>query len=205
MNKTVVGLIALTCGIFAGNVMAVEEAKYDVVVTEKPFEIRNYATSFVAEVRLEGEFDEVSNKAFRKLFKYISGENTSQDKIAMTAPVSQESSSEKISMTAPVSQQVSNGSWVVSFMMPATYTMQNLPEPNDPDVLLREVPAYRAAVIRYSGSWKQKKYLANLELLQDWIKSRDLTPTGTPVFARYNAPITPWFLRRNEIVIPVAP
>lgn len=184
--------------------MAIEEAKFEVVSSEKPFEVRDYSPSVIAEVILQGDFDKVSSTAFRKLFKYISGNNQSQAKIKMTAPVSQEAASEKISMTAPVSQQESSDGWSVSFMMPASYSMQNIPVPEDADVKIREITAYRAAVIRYSGSWKQKKYLAKLKLLQDWITAQGFKPIAEPVFARYNAPITPWFMRRNEIVIPIS-
>lgn len=204
MKRISKALMVLFCVVLAGNAMAIEEAQYDVITAEKPFEVRNYTTAVVAEVVLKGEFDSVSNKAFRKLFKFISGDNKSRSKIAMTAPVSQASTSEKIAMTAPVSQQETDQGWSVSFMMPASYTMQTTPQPDDVDVVLREIPAYSAAVIRYSGSWKQKKYDAKLKLLEDWIKTKGLKPLGPPVFARYNAPVTPWFMRRNEIVIPVA-
>jgi len=198
-------LTVLMCGsVFSGELMAIEEAKYDVVRSDAPFEVRDYATSVVAEVVVKGEFKEVGNRAFRKLFRYISGDNKTQVKISMTAPVSQESTSEKIAMTAPVAQQETDGGWAVSFMMPASYTMKTVPEPLDTNVKMREVSGYRAAVIRYSGSWKLKKYNTKLALLLEWIRENGLETTGKPVFARYNAPITPWFLRRNEIVIPVA-
>ena len=122
----------------------------------------------------------------------------------MTAPVSQQSSGEKIAMTAPVGQQRVDKSWAVSFTMPASYTLQTLPEPDDPKIRLRQVPARTMATIRYSGFWSEKNYLRYKAELESWIDRRGLTTTGDPVWARYNAPFTPWFLRRNEILIPVA-
>lgn len=107
-------------------------------------------------------------------------------------------------MTAPVSQQSVQGKWAVSFMMPASYTMETLPVPDDPNIKLRQVPARRVAAVRYSGFWSEEKYLLHKEKLEKWIKDNRYSATGEPVWARYNAPFTPWFMRRNEILIPVA-
>jgi hypothetical protein len=104
-------------------------------------------------------------------------------------------------MTSPVSQQASDSGWAVSFMMPASYTMDTIPEPLDPAVTIREIPPYRAAVIRYSGFWSEKNYRKHLDKLQQWIGSEGLDASGVPVWARYNAPFTPWFMRRNEILL----
>lgn len=184
--------------------MAVEEAAFRVVKKDGDFEVRDYAPQIVAEVLVEGSLEEAGNTAFRPLFRYIDGENRAQTKIAMTAPVAQEVAGEKIAMTAPVSQEKSGDRWVVSFMMPANFTMETIPQPNDPAVVLRELPARRMAAVRYSGFWSEKNYRRHLEELRTWMTSQSLTPAGEPVWARYNAPFVPWFLRRNEILIPVA-
>jgi len=183
--------------------MAIEEAAYTVVIKDEKFEIRDYAPHILAETFVEGDFEEAGNKAFNKLFRYISGDNRSRDKVAMTAPVSQEAIGEKIKMTAPVGQQRVQDRWAVSFMMPASYTLETLPEPEDPDVTFRQVPARRMAAVRYSGFWSEKNYLRYKMELESWIHERGLTIVGDPVWARYNPPFTPWFLRRNEILIPV--
>ena len=85
--------------------MGIEEAGYRVVKSDGAFELRDYAPHILAETVVDGSLEDAGNQAFRRLFRYISGENRSQGKIAMTAPVSQESKGEKISMTAPVGQQ----------------------------------------------------------------------------------------------------
>jgi len=95
------------------------------------------------------------------------------------------------------------GKWAVSFMMPAAYTMETLPEPEDPEVTLRQVPARRMAVVRYSGFWSEKGYLQNKSKLESWISAKGLTIIGDPIWARYNPPFTLWFLRRNEILFPI--
>jgi hypothetical protein len=191
--------------VFTGmtDAMAVEEAKYDVVVKENNFEIRDYAPHIVAETLVEGNLEDAGSKAFNKLFRYISGNNRSREKVAMTAPVSQEQAREKIAMTAPVGQQFVEGKWAVSFMMPASYTLESLPEPADAAVRLRKVPARRMAVVQYSGFWSEKSYLEHKSELEAWLDARQLQRLGTPLWARYDAPFTPWFLRRNEIMIPV--
>jgi len=184
--------------------MATEEAPYTVIKTGGIFELREYTPQVLAEIIVEGDLEDAGSKAFRPLFRYISGDNKSRGKIAMTAPVSQEKKGEKISMTAPVSQQSAQGKWAVSFMMPASYTMENLPTPDDPNIKLRQVPARRVAAVRYSGFWSQEKYLLHKEKLEQWIKDNRYTVAGEPVWARYNAPFTPWFMRRNEVLIPIS-
>ena len=187
----------------AMDAMAIEEATYNVVKKDHKFEIRDYAPHILAETVVEGDLEQAGNKAFNKLFRYISGDNRSRDKVAMTAPVSQEAIGEKIKMTAPVGQQRVQDRWAVSFMMPASYTLETLPEPEDPDVTFRQVPARRMAAVRYSGFWSEKNYLRYKMELESWIHERGLTIVGDPVWTRYNPPFTPWFLRRNEILIPV--
>lgn len=184
--------------------MATEEAKYTVVKTENRFEIRDYDAHVLAEVMVEGTLEEAGSKAFNSLFRYISGDNHSSDKVAMTAPVSQQVAGQKIDMTAPVGQQAVNDKWAVSFMMPASYTLETLPVPDDNNIILRQVPARRIAAVRYSGFWSKKNYLENKTQLETWINENKLSIVGDAVWARYNAPFTPWFLRRNEILIPIA-
>jgi len=197
-------ILATTVIIFgAMDAMAIEEVAYKVLKKDNRFEIRDYAPHILAETVVEGDLEEAGNKAFRRLFRYISGENRSRGKVAMTAPVSQEPIREKITMTAPVGQQRAQESWAVSFMMPTSYTLETLPEPEDPKVTLRQVPARRMAAVRYSGFWSEKNYLRYKLELESWIHEKGLTTVGDPVWARYNPPFTPWFLRRNEILIPV--
>lgn len=197
-------ILAATILIFgAMNAMATPEALYRVENKFDKFEIREYAPQILAETIVEGSLEDAGDKAFRRLFRYISGENRSRAKVAMTAPVSQEKAGEKIQMTAPVGQQRVQDKWAVSFMMPASYTLETLPVPNDAQITLRQVPARRMAAVRYSGLWSEKNYLRNKSELETWIREQGLAITGDPVWARYNPPFTPWFMRRNEILIPV--
>jgi effector-binding domain-containing protein len=187
-----------------GNAMAIEEAKYKVLREENGFELREYDSHILAETTVDGAFEDAGNQAFNRLFKYISGNNKEQQKVAMTTPVGQEPLSQKIEMTSPVGQQERDGKWVVSFMMPASFTLKTTPEPKDPNVSIREVPPRLVAAVRYSGLWSEKSYRQNLAKLQDWTANNRLSPSGEPIWARYNPPLMPWFLRRNEILLPVA-
>lgn len=187
----------------ATNAMATEEAKYTVVIKEETFELRDYQPHIVAEIVVDGNIDDASSKAFGSLFGYISGKNKFRNKVAMTAPVSQAPAAEKIPMTAPVGQQSVGNKWAVSFMMPASYTMETLPKPDDRNIALRAVPARRIAAIRYSGLWSEKRYLEHKLQLETWIRKNKLKANGEASWARYDLPFKPWFLRRNEILIPV--
>ncbi|MEJ2384621.1 MAG: heme-binding protein [Xanthomonadales bacterium] len=185
----------------AAPLFAVEEPEYRVVERDEPIEIRAYAPMVVAETRVEGSLERAGSRAFRTLFKYIDGENRARQEIAMTAPVTQQRAPEKIEMTAPVTQQRAGDGWAVRFVLPAGYTLETAPEPNDAAVSIREVPAHRAAVIRYSGTWSEGRYREHLARLREWLDARGLEATGDPVWARYDAPYMPWFLRRNEILL----
>ena len=189
--------------LLGGKAMAIEEAPYQVVKSSGMFEVREYAPHILAEILVDGDLEDAGNQAFRPLFNYISGANRSRTKIAMTAPVSQEASGEKISMTAPVSQQRTRDQWAISFMMPASFTLETLPVPENPAITLRQVPAHRVAAVRYSGTWSEKNYQRYRQELETWIRENGLKIAGDPVWARYNPPFTLWFLRRNEILIPV--
>jgi hypothetical protein len=205
MKQSIRTLFTATVLLVAGvDAMAIEEATYSVLSKEDRFEIRDYAPHVLAETVVEGDLEEAGNKAFNRLFQYISGNNRSRLKVDMTAPVSQEPRGEKIKMTAPVGQRPVQERWAVSFAMPAAYTLENLPEPLDPEVILRQVPARRVAAVRYSGFWSEKRYLRYKEELQSWIERMGFSIVGDPIWARYNPPFMPWFLRRNEVLIPVA-
>ena len=184
--------------------VGIEKSKYTVVEKQGKFEIRQYEPQIVAETIVDAGFDDAGNVAFRRLFNYISGDNRGKVSIKMTAPVSQESNSEKISMTAPVNQQKSEGKYAVSFLMPGKYKMETLPEPLDSSVTLREVPARKIAAVRYSGTWSSKRYESHKSSLEEFIRDRKLVKTGEEaIFARYDPPFQLWFLRRNEVLIPV--
>ena len=181
----------------------VDTVGYEVLEKQGRIEIRQYPSYLIAETLVDADFKEAGNRAFGRLFNYISGNNKKQESIAMTAPVSQIETSEKIAMTAPVSMQQAEGKYAVSFLMPSKYTMETIPEPLDEKVIIREVPAQKIAAIRYSGSWSQERYEAKKASLESFMTTKGLVPVGEPVFARYNPPIQIWFLRRNEVFIPV--
>ena len=186
-----------------GNVMATEEAKYAVLEKEGHFELRQYEPCIAAETLVEGDFDEVGNAGFRRLFRYISGDNQARMPISMTAPVAQEKRSEKISMTAPVTQQKGSKDWSIAFIMPAEYTMGTLPIPHDARITLRAIPARLLAAISYSGTWSESRYEEHKALLDKMVSERKLRTVGEYIYARYNPPFTPWFMRRNEVLVPV--
>ena len=197
------GFAAIVAVLVTPTAMAIEEPRFKVLEKDGSFELREYSAYIVAETRVEAGFEDAGSIAFQRLFRYISGNNVAQQKIAMTAPVTQ-SRGEKISMTAPVWQVADGNAYLVAFTLPSTYTLATAPQPLDPTVQIRAVPAQLIACWRYSGRWTASNYHDHEVLLRERIKAGGLVTRGDAVLARYNPPFTPWFMRRNEVLIPVA-
>ncbi|MDJ0378329.1 heme-binding protein [Cryobacterium sp. PH31-L1] len=188
-----------------------EQQPYQVVTHYEDFELRRYPAHLVAEVTTDGPFEDAGNRAFRHLFAYITGANQSLQKVAMTAPVVQTDVAEKIAMTAPVLQQSVNDvsgaaageQFRVAFVLPTGMTAETAPQPTDPTVHLRTVPASLAGALRFSGRWSQTRYEQHLEELGAALAAAGLSVVGAPRFARFDPPFKPWFLRRNEVLLDV--
>ncbi|WP_426989869.1 SOUL family heme-binding protein [Pseudarthrobacter sp. Y6] len=184
-----------------------EQQPYELVHRYPHFELRRYPGHVLAEVRVNATFDRAGYAAFRHLFNYISGNNTSRQKLAMTVPVTQGTGApQKLAMTAPV---IESGplpgsrvaaDFVVAFVLPAGLTAATAPVPSDPQVTVREVPGSLAAVLRFSGSGTATAFARRNNGLQAALTLAGLTTTGPPRFARFDPPFKPWFLRHNEVV-----
>lgn len=184
--------------------MATEEPKFELVLKDGDFEVRDYAPTVVAEVTVSGSQGQASNQGFRILAGYIFGGNTRQQSIAMTSPVAQRQASEKIAMTAPVTQTAEGAGWIVRFTMPSEYTLNTLPRPDDQRISLREEPGQRIAVVRFSGIANARSAERHGRDLDAQLQARGLRRTGPTSLAQYDAPWTPWFMRRNEVMAPIA-
>ena len=179
---------------------AVEEPAYEVVrQIGDQVELRHYAGYVVAEVVLDTTAADAGNQAFPILAGYIFGKNKGQRKLEMTAPVTQSAEPIKLAMTVPVTQNAVAGGMRVQFVLPKSVSLATAPEPLDPRVRLREEPPVQRAAIRYSGTWSQANYDEHLGKLQAALAAAGIATEGQPVLARYNGPMTPWFMRRNEI------
>ena len=185
-----------------------EEQKYTVEQKFPKFEVRRYEACVLADVTVTTDFQSAGSIAFRSLIGYISGSNQPNTTIAMTSPVIQESksgdSSTKIAMTSPVIQESSNDLQVVSFVMPAGMTLDDLPLPINSEVTLREMPEQSVAVSRFTGRWTENAYERQLAQFRQQLGQNEMTEIGPPRYARFDPPWTPSFLRRNEIQIPIA-
>jgi len=184
--------------------MAIEEPAYEVLLETKYYEVRRYQPYIVAEIDVDDDFKRAGNSAFRVLAGYIFGDNEPQQKMEMTAPV-ESSEGVRMNMTAPVTSQsgTADGLYTYAFVMERKYTMDTLPEPTNPDIRLVQRPERIMAVHRYSGTWSEERYREHEKTLLDALAVDRVKTTGRPVFARYNAPFTPWFMRRNEIMVEV--
>ncbi|MEO8136774.1 MAG: heme-binding protein [Betaproteobacteria bacterium] len=196
------GVLVLAAALWGPIVSNVEQPKYKVVSTDNNMEIRDYPPMIVAEADVAGERGKAISEGFRTIADYIFGNNLSSQKVAMTAPVTQQAS-EKIAMTAPVTQQGDGNSWQVRFVMPSRYTMETLPKPQNPAVKLKEIEGKRFAVIRFSGMAGEDSLKRHTDELRAYVRSKSLNSVSAPTYAFYNPPWTLPFLRRNEVMIEV--
>ncbi len=183
-------------------VSSVEQPKYQVLSTDGQIEIREYSPIIVAEVIVQGGRKEAINQGFRRLADYIFGNNTSNNNISMTAPVTQQQS-QKIAMTAPVSQHAKGSGWAIHFVMPSQYSLDTLPKPNNKEVTLKKVSTKRFAVIRFSGMNTNNNIDLHEKKLQAYLLEKGINAISTPTYAFYNPPWTLPLLRRNEVLIEI--
>jgi len=169
-----------------------DTAPYEVLDRFEDIEIRRYPPLILATVSGQGD-----DSKFGHLFRYISGNNRTNHKIAMTTPVI--NTAERVAMTAPV---ISDGA-SMSFVIPQKYTPDTVPEPLDEQVRIEAVPERKVAVLRFGGYGREKTVEKKTELLLRELKKANLAPLGKPFLMRYNAPFTPGFMRRNEVAIEV--
>jgi hypothetical protein len=198
--------------------MAIEEPRYEVLISKGDFEIRHYKPMLIAEVAVEGDMDQASNKGFRLIADYIFGNNQTVDssgkvKIAMTAPVTVEPQTTKIEMTAPVNVEPqafdadmqTAQKWLIHFVMPSQYSLATIPKPRNSAVVLKEIPNKYFVVHKYSGfnnlSRVQSKTLETLH----WAQKSSLKVIGAPRLSRYDPPWTLPMFRRNEIMLEISP
>ena len=191
--------LAGLCLLVASSVMAIEEPKYTVIESAKPFELRQYESMIVAEAYVDGDMSDAGGKGFSLIAGYIFGKNQSKTKLIDDQP-----GSEKIAMTAPVTMEAEKknpNQWRMFFVMPSQYTLASLPTPISPEVKLIEITPQKKAVITYTGFNSEQKTQEKAQELRVWMKSKNLNPTGEPQLARYNPPWTLPFMRRNEVML----
>jgi len=165
------------------NVMAAEEVKYTIIVKNKLYEIREYSDRLVIETKTSDQ-----SSGFRKLFKYISGNN--KDK-------------KEIKMTTPVTQTEKNGNMTMQFYMPAEFDESNVPDPNNSEVKVLNIKGGYYAAIKYSGRASDGNYVKHRDILEDQLKKDEISIISKPIRATYNSPFTLPMLRRNEVMFKI--
>jgi hypothetical protein len=198
------GLALFACS--AVGVREAEEPRFKLVAQVGAVEIRQYGPRVAAETVVEGDEEGTRSAGFRRLAGYIFGGNQGGTRIAMTAPVGQEQAGAQIAMTAPVAQtRDAAGRWRIRFFMPSSYSLATLPKPNDPLVLLVDVPAETMAVLRFSGWTGADAVATQTAALVAALEGSAWRPAGVPVAWFYDPPWTLPPLRRNEVAVPVSP
>ena len=163
-----------------------ESPAYTVVQKDGPFEIRDYPELTLVSTPMQKRG---ADGSFMKLFHFIQGRNDRSEKISMTTPV----------------LMTGTEAGTMSFVIPKEVAQRGAPAPSNPDLTASTKPAGRYAAYRFSGSSKPAPSEAAALKLQAWTAAQQLAVEGTPVFAYYNSPWTPGFLRRNEVLIRLAP
>lgn len=166
-----------------------EEAKYTVIGRREGIEFRAYEPHVLVSVTVPGSFESAPSYGFSPLVRYISGENRGGEKIAMTAPVFHVAESET--------------AHTISFVLPHDTT--TAPSPARPGVTTHQVPAITVAASKFVGGWREDRVKRHESDLHRALKSMSVRETGSVMFARYDPPWKPGFLRRNEVLIPVDP
>ena len=165
------------------SVMAADEVKYTMVSKSKLYEIRKYSDRLVIETETSDQ-----NSGFKKLFKYISGNN--KDK-------------KKIKMTTPVTQTEKNGNMIMQFYIPAEFNESNMPDPNNSEVKVLNIKGGFYAAIVYSGRPSDGNYTKYKNILEDQLKKDKISIISKPIRATYNSPFTLPMLRRNEVMFKI--
>ena len=165
------------------NVMAADEVKYTMVSKSKVYEIRKYSDRLVIETKTSDQ-----SSGFRKLFKYISGDN--KDK-------------KEIKMTTPVTQTEKNGNMTMQFYIPTEFDESNVPDPNNSEVKVLNIKGGYYAVIIYSGRASDNNYVKHKNILEDQLKKDKISIISKPIRATYNSPFTLPMLRRNEVMFKI--
>ena len=204
-RKIIILIVAtiLVGALATGPIMSnVETPSYKVIQSKGKIEIRELDPMVIAEVQVVGRRKDAISSGFKLLADYIFGNNISQENIDTTATI-QRPASEKIAMTAPVQQQLANNSWLVSFVMPSEYNLEDLPKPKNVEVKLKNVPLKRFVTIQFSGTSSDENLAKHKKLLVEFIKTNSISVTGTSKYAFYNPPWTLPLMRRNEVMFEV--
>jgi len=180
-----------------------EEHHYNILLEEGNYQVREYMPVLIAQTRTQGNDKTSSNKNFKKLAGYIFGDNVAQEKIDMTTPVLQEDKNEKIAMTVPVLVQESDSEWQMTFVLPAKYTMDTIPTPNNPEVEIKQQLGKKVATLRFSGLLNKEKIIDKTSELENWLAEKGYKAISQPYSAAYNPPWTLPLMRRNEVHIEI--
>ncbi|MEI7488416.1 MAG: heme-binding protein [Chryseobacterium sp.] len=182
----------------------VENTQYSVLESKTGYEVRLYPEHIVAQTTVKGTYKEALNEGFRIVAGYIFGGNTKRESIAMTAPViEKKSASESIAMTAPVMANIEGEAHTITFGMPKSYTLETLPTPDDPRVKIETVNEKKMAAIRFSWIRTDSRVQSKKQELLDALKKDNVLVIGEPQYAGYNAPWTPPWMMRSEVLVEV--
>lgn len=161
---------------------ATETPKYETVKIDDKIEIRDYPELMVATTAMKSDRD----NSFMTLFRFITGANEGNQKIEMTAPVLIASGKDARTM---------------SFIVPKATVETGVPKPTGDSVTVCKLEASRFVALRFAGKRSAQTEGKAVEKLRTWMSTEKLEAKGDPIFAYYDPPWTPVFMRRNEVML----
>jgi hypothetical protein len=170
-----------------------QRQEFKVLQKYDDFELREYAPCVVAEVKNSGQYSNATSSAFGSLFRYISKGNQASEKIVMTAPV----------IAAQDQNSINQDQWSVSFVMPAGSKLQEMPQPTDPHVKLREINKEKCVSISFRGRATEELANKKINQLRASAAKQNIALSNETRICRFDPPFKPGLLHYNEIVIPV--
>ena len=167
-----------------------ETQEYKVIQVEELFEVRYYPAAIMAKIKSSSKsYRDLGYSGFGKLAKYIFGGNIENKKIAMTSPVDMD-----------IGDSIST----MGFIMPSNFKLDDLPKPNNADIIIETTEPEYVAVIKFGGFATTESINKHKVELENIVKNKGLSYYGNFRFLGYNPPYQ-LFGRRNEVIVSLNP
>ncbi len=165
-----------------------ENQSYKVLYKEQDYEIRYYPAVTMATISSSAKsYKELSSSGFKKLASYIFGGNHEK---------------KQISMTSPVHMDINDSNSTMGFVMPTSFSKDQLPLPNDPSIAIKTIKEEYVAAISFGGFASDATLKFYKKKLATSLKKSGAYFFGNFRYLGYNPPYQ-LLNRKNEIIVSV--
>lgn len=173
------------CSVFGHS--NVKTPDYQVIQKDGDFEIRQYPQLTLVLSQASGSEAQARRTNFNRLFKYIQGNNTEQQKYQMTAPV--------------LMQPVPSGGYQMAFVLPKGVSQP----PASTGLTTQVLRDARFAAYRLNGKLTPERAEQVHGRVLSWLKAKNIpSPQDTFYSAGYNAPWTINRFKTNDVLVPLS-